>query len=463
MIYILQDCTTDLEVPEIPNFKSVDSVGFGETVADDPKAQALLKGLEESNEQLLWKEWDRQPSGVQSNLSNSQVVLKPPSPLDPIVVSPEIESWVEKTFGFRVCSRPGAGESRFSLSSEEGIYNSSVLDSDEEEAYSYILDLNKDISKLYNKPKRHVPRVEEETAEELLLNAELTGETKHLEEREMPDVSGCRHQEGSIAQSVQPGVRAQPVIHGTSDRDKNESSFTEMANNRAVFDMEPEDDSSGEEESEEERVVRGQSNDDGGYCEEEGEKEKTENDRLLMHGCDETEIAESEEAKLFEVDSWNKVREGENGSRHFEKCTRVGEKRAIDEEEGHDNLMTSVEGLDGKLVEEDKIKKKKRGNRAQALCEVRAVYTTTINPEEESDTNRIEDLTGEDEEKERCRGGRSSLNLRPVMRAGETDGECRLRRRKPAVMTTTRTNGHVRVRSDGSRLQTRNETSHSFR
>uniref|UniRef100_UPI0037E8B15C calmin n=1 Tax=Semicossyphus pulcher TaxID=241346 RepID=UPI0037E8B15C len=195
---------------EIPHFGSLESVNFGEILADEPEAKALLAGLEGSSEQQLWKRWARRPSGstrtnslhkggAASDYSPScgdifsschsqditdqpagsratsaftkkkgkcRSVFKSPSPLDAGVTSQEIRSWMQKASLSQSYSKPRVDESRFSLSSEEGIY--SVLDSDEEEAYSYILELNEEDSRPYNQMKRQVPRVEEETAEEIM-------------------------------------------------------------------------------------------------------------------------------------------------------------------------------------------------------------------------------------------------------------------------------------------------------
>uniref|UniRef100_A0A3B4AUC2 Calponin-homology (CH) domain-containing protein n=1 Tax=Periophthalmus magnuspinnatus TaxID=409849 RepID=A0A3B4AUC2_9GOBI len=85
--------------------------------------------------------------------------LQPPSPLDANVVNPEIHSWLDKSVD-RGYSKTKANEILFSLSSEEGIYSLTPLDSDEEDAYSYILDLNEDVSEI--QAKRQVLRVEEE-------------------------------------------------------------------------------------------------------------------------------------------------------------------------------------------------------------------------------------------------------------------------------------------------------------
>ncbi|KAI3364487.1 hypothetical protein L3Q82_011276, partial [Scortum barcoo] len=43
---VLHDHTTHIEVPEIPYIGSAESVSFGETLANDPEVQALLKALD---------------------------------------------------------------------------------------------------------------------------------------------------------------------------------------------------------------------------------------------------------------------------------------------------------------------------------------------------------------------------------------------------------------------------------
>ncbi|XP_078131267.1 uncharacterized protein clmnb isoform X2 [Sander vitreus] len=323
-----EDHTTNTEDPEI--------VSFEETLAEDPEAQALLHGLQKSSEQLLWKSWARRSSGSPraTSLHTSEAtspfikkqsrcrsILQPPSPLDAGVVGQEIRSWMEKASVDQGYSKPRADES-FSLSSEEGIYSLLALDSDEEDAYSYILDLNKEIFQPYN--------------QEMFLNGQKTEYSKHLEVCEMLNGTGCKHQEGSLAQNVESEIRAQSLIHSMFDWDKSESSSREMANSMAVFSMKPGKDSSdNREESEGERVVRGQSNDDSDCCEEERRKEKTENARLMKHGCDKREalVDETKNTKLFEVDTWKTAFEEESVRGLFEKGGQVSEKRVVDKEE----------------------------------------------------------------------------------------------------------------------------------
>ncbi|XP_070782408.1 dystrophin [Enoplosus armatus] len=492
-----EDHTT--EVPEIPNFGSLESVSSGETPADDPEAQALLIGLEKSSEQLLWKRWAKRPSGspratslhtkgaITPDLSTStgeivssccsqsiteqpagsaaaspfnktksrrRSVLQPPSPLDASVVSQEIRSWMEKVSADQGYSKPRVDESHFSLSSEEGIYSLSALDSDEEEAYSYILDLNKEVFQPYNQLKRQVPRVEEETAEEMSLNGQQTEESKHLEVCGTYG-SGCKHQEGSFAQNVESEARAQL---NTQNVMENDCSSREMVNNRAVFDMVTEEEKRSREEREEERVVGGQSNNDGDYCEEEKKEEKTENARLMMHGYDQIEALADEikKTKLFEVAIWKKEVEEETEQGLIEKCGQGSEKRVVDEEEEEENMTTFEEGQDrqfGKEKEEKHyVNEEERGNQQsvvslesfkvgvnekilidEAVYEVRGAGESRINTEEERDRKdnapKMEHLTGKDKE-EYSDEVMNSMDFEAVITAEGKDRELKIKRRK---------------------------------
>ncbi|KAF0023194.1 hypothetical protein F2P81_023824 [Scophthalmus maximus] len=357
-----QDHTTYIEVPEIPHFGSLESVSSGETLADNAEAQAMLGGLAKSSEQLLWKRWSRTSSGsagatshhtneaaasdgdISSSRRRQSITeqsaggvatspfnkkrgrrrsnLQPPSPLDAGIVSPEIRSWMEKGTD-RLYSKPRVDESHLSLSSEEGIYSLSVLDSDEEDAYSYILDLNKEVFQPYNQPKRQVPRVEEETVEE------MNGESKHQESCQM--LNGCSLQEGPVVQrtdvDLESEVRAQSGVPREFGVDKNGTSFREVTSNRPVFDKEPEDESSRKENPEEGGVVRGQINDYSDYGEEE-----TENVRLVTHGYDEAE-ALIDEAQIFKMAGRQKEVEEDTDEGISVKWVQVSEKRVSDEED----------------------------------------------------------------------------------------------------------------------------------
>ncbi|CAG5928310.1 unnamed protein product [Menidia menidia] len=195
-----ENYTRDIEVPGIPNFGSHDVVAFGETLADDPEAKALLKSFEKSSEQLLWRRWSRRSSVAScasysnaNTTSYNQRVLEPPSPLDALIVGQEIRSWMEKGLE-KSYGKQRRDESHLSISSVEGIHSFSALDSDEEDACSYILDLNKDVCQPHNPPKReNVKRVEEEIEEE------TEEESKYREACEVFNGSGGKHQQGFLS------------------------------------------------------------------------------------------------------------------------------------------------------------------------------------------------------------------------------------------------------------------------
>ncbi|XP_020774372.1 dystrophin-like [Boleophthalmus pectinirostris] len=155
---IVEDLSAAATSPHISQFRSL------ETLVDREDVQPVfISSFETSHELLLWKRWaQRSSSSTQQNKRKSSSALQPPSPLDANVVNPEIHLWLD-TSADRGYSKTKANEFHFSLSSEEGIYSLTPLDSDEEDAYSYILDLNEDLSKI--QAKREVPRVEEESEE----------------------------------------------------------------------------------------------------------------------------------------------------------------------------------------------------------------------------------------------------------------------------------------------------------
>ncbi|XP_071334749.1 uncharacterized protein clmnb isoform X2 [Trachinotus anak] len=514
-----EDHTTDIEVPEIPNFGSLESVGFGEILADNEEAQALLRGLDKTSEQLLWKRWSRRSSGsprttslyangavtssdgdiftsccsqsiieqsagsaaVSSfNKKKGRCILQPPSPLDADVVSPEIRSWMEKG-SYQAHSKPRVDESHFSLSSEEGIYSLSALDSDEEDAYSYILDLNKEVFQPYNQLKTQIPSVKEETAEE------MNKESKHLEMCDTLNGNGCKLQEGSLVGNAdfdpESEVRAQSVVDRMFDLDKNESSLRDVTHNRPVFDMEPEDKSSRKEEEEEEERFRGQFNNNG---EEERETEETENLRLVTLGYDKIEALadeRSEEAKIFGMDSWQKEVEEDTDRGLSVRCVQVSEKRVLDKEEG-DNLTAFEEGQERKLgkekEEEGNIKKEEGfgvGVNEKLLIEVRGVGPARVHTEEENDRKRtvpkMEGLTkhGKDEDtQEHTDEITSSVDFEAVE---EKDRGLKINKHKLGAKkattvdrleeTTPKTDGGYNIHAgDNSRTSACAATSHSF-
>lgn len=433
---------THIDSPETPNFGTVQSVSLGETLADDPEAQTLLKGLEKSREQLLWRKWARRPSGspaatslhsggaVASDLSprsadfssrrsqstteqpvghavtspfnrkksRSQSILNPPSPLDAGGVSQDIQSWMKTASADQRYSKQRVDESHFSISSEEGIYILSAVDSDEE-ACSCPLDLNKEVFQPYTLLKRKVPRVEEE--EELF----LTEEPKHLEFCETGNSSG-------FGQNVESGLRAE-----TCHWNKSRSISRATVNNTDVFDVKPEEENS----QREERLVRGRSNDDGHYGGE--EREKTEDATVVTHGYDKTQAA-LDEARKTNVENWRKELEEKTEGRLFEKWGQVSEKTAADREEREDDLTTYEEGRDKTA----NVKEEERGsqqNDGTAVCKASRAAVTAVNSEEQKvSVARTEDLTwrDEDEEENGHGGNNSGVDAR--------DEECRAERRK---------------------------------
>ncbi|XP_004083858.2 spectrin beta chain, erythrocytic isoform X1 [Oryzias latipes] len=164
--------TPDTDVFEIPSFGSVQSK---ETIAEASKAQAQLQSFERSSELQLWKRWSRKSSGT-SPASASCIsplrALKLPSPLNAKAGDQEVHMWVSKGLDWRDESQRGH-ESPVSFGSEDGSLSS--LDSDEEDAYSYILDLNEEAFQPYKVLKKQVSKVEEETVEE------MREELKHME------------------------------------------------------------------------------------------------------------------------------------------------------------------------------------------------------------------------------------------------------------------------------------------
>ncbi|CAN9507633.1 unnamed protein product [Ophioblennius macclurei] len=384
--------TINSEIPEIPNFGSLESVGLGETLADDPEAQAFLTDLEKSSEQLLWKRWSRKSGSTRPALlsangaetsevfykkgdqsiteracgtaaprplarrpGRSRSFLQPPSPLDAAVISPEIQSWMEIESG-QGRSKRRSEDNHISLSSEEGIYTLPVLDSDEEEAYSYILDLNKEVFQPYNQPKRQVPKVEEETAEEMI------EESKHPEachtvnggQERSPVENGALHQESL--------VEAESEVHRKFDLDMNESSLREITNNRGKFDPQPEAESRRKEQRQQGRAVGEQSNSDGG-CSKEMEEKKMGNvgpAKDVSDGISNDEV----KAKVSKVACWQKsVEEAGEG--------KLSERRRVAQEEDEREHLARYENVHnfGNIGEESGAKEKAQRMKSQS-CEV---------------------------------------------------------------------------------------------
>lgn len=309
-----------LDFPEIVSFSSLEPVSFGGTLGDDPEARALLRTSEESNEQRLWRQWSRRFSDTSNalncnpnNSGSSEVsfssirrVSEPPSPLTAAVSNLDIRSWMDKGLDQGYGKRRVHG-SYVSQSSEEGIYSLPALDSDEEDAYSYIMDLNKDVFQPNNPSKRQVPKVEEETSEE------MEEESKHLEAQGMLNGGRYKQQEGPL--------RAQSAANREFDLDKSQSSLKETTNNRAVFDLEPE----AERGSREDPRFKRATNSDA--CTEEESNKKIESERKGKCGLDKTQ--HGVKATIFEVANWKYVEE--ERAEVSEKLGRMSE-RTVEED-----------------------------------------------------------------------------------------------------------------------------------
>ncbi|XP_015249972.1 PREDICTED: uncharacterized protein LOC107097360 [Cyprinodon variegatus] len=315
-----EDHMVHCDFPEIPSFGSIEPVGFGGTLADDPEALALLKTFEKSNEQQLWKQWSKavpcSSNKSDTSFSSNQRVLEPPSPLEAGVANQEIRSWIDKGLdrghGRRIVHR-----SLVSQSSEEGIYTLSALDSDEEEAYSYILDLNRDVFQPNNPSKRQVPKVEEETAEE------MEEESKHLEGLGMFNGGRYKQREGHLCEDTdfnpESAERAQSVAHRKFDLDKSRNSLREKTNNGAVLDLEPEAETG----SRKEPKFRRETNSDAST--EEESNEKTESDRKNRDGFDKTQDGGAK-GRVFEA--VNGKYADEEGAELYEKLGHMTERTA---------------------------------------------------------------------------------------------------------------------------------------
>lgn len=428
----LQDRATNSKVPEIPNFGSLEPVGLGETLADDPEAQALLKGLEESSEQLLWKKWARRPSespAVTSSAGKQRSTAKLPSPLDAGVASQEIRSWMKEAD--QTHGEQKLDESRFSLSSEEGIYSLSVLDSEEEEAYSRSLDVNKQVFQPFSPLQREVAR-----AEETSVSRRPTQDSQQLQCCETLNCRGCKRRRGPLGQNVKSEAGAQRGAHRKYDGKEKKSG--EMVRNTDVFDLQPEEEnkSQGEKWRAEQRVVRAQSNDDGHCC-----GEMTENAGWVTRGYDKTESAvdETQKTNLFEVEGWKKEPQEQAGRGPGEKCGRVSE--TAEREKEDDNLTTLEEGKDemGGVMEEER---GSVGNGGGAACEVTGAGATAVNTEQRRDgkvkASHAEDLTSEDGDERGCgRDSKSSVDFKAIRGAQEGGRESRSDGAKLQTTTTT--------------------------
>lgn len=420
---ILQAPTPDIDIPEIPSFGSLESVSFEETDADVPEVQVLLEGLEKSSEQLLWKRWSRrssgsprspsvhtngtaasdQPAGTASDShykkrkGSARSTLQPPSPLDAGIVSQEVQLWLDSGLDQGYDER--RAQSCYSLSSEEGIYGLPSLDSDEEDAYSYILELNKDVFQPYNQLKRQVPKVKEETAEEVKEES--------------------KYQEGSFLQKADFELEsAQAGVHRKFDFDLNERNLRKMTDGGAALDFKPEGESRSTEEHEEQRANRAQSDDDGDYCEEErGEK-------MFKNGVNKTEDDAAQ--ATVEVARWQEDTEDGRDAELSKKRGQVGgqdlgnesQDAAVMKEDGKSQKSTNSESFKGevnvKIITDE------------AACEVRS------DPEEESGRKcKEEKMRDADEAMDSAESGFVKSAAGEETTATEHDGEESPRTRTP--------------------------------
>lgn len=354
----------DYNIPEIPNFGSVESVSFGETHSDSAEARALLRGLEKSNEQLLWKRWSGVTSAAPHDpsrhtkdaaapelCSNRDVFssprgqrvaepsvykkrgefrssFKPPSPLDARIVSPEIRSWMEKGLD-QLNGKAGASESHISLSSEEGSYSLPVLDSDEEDAYSYILDLNKEVFQPYQQLSRVV--VEEETVKDV--------DEEHQEMCETSIGSESSPRKGSSVRKADFDAKSKVRDEAVAYRRLGVSS-SEETNKRTAFEVQPRDESNTKKRPEEEIDFGERMDDYGDYGDREKEEE-IENARALTRGDDEVEASadKREQRESFEMSWWqNEVETG----KHLCVNSVPGNKKKVSEG-GRDNFRFEKE------------------------------------------------------------------------------------------------------------------------
>uniref|UniRef100_A0A3P8TE36 Calmin b n=1 Tax=Amphiprion percula TaxID=161767 RepID=A0A3P8TE36_AMPPE len=336
------------------------------------------------------------------NKSRSQRVFQPPSPLDAGVSNQDIRLWLEKDSD-QSYGKKRVDESRFSLSSEEGSYSMSALDSDEEDAYSYILNLNKEVSQPYNHPKRQVEKVEDETAEE------LNEESKHLEGQETFNGDECKHQEGYAEQNADSDLESeagkQSLTHKKLDLDRNESSFREKSNYRDGFDLESERRSK----EEEWRLVRGRSNDDGDCFK--AEREEMENAQLEKDGCDKTQN-DGVETKICEVGNWQKESEEGGEGELSEKWGRVSEWRRVQEED---------EGEEGQGSGNEREEVEKSGGQNRANLE-----SLEVGVKEEILTDHPESRSKNTEESDRRDNAvrmDSTKNCKDVEKTGDTEAE----------------------------------------
>ncbi|KAJ3606160.1 hypothetical protein NHX12_025681 [Muraenolepis orangiensis] len=138
-----QDSALDIrlgpQVTEIQDYTPAEPGGYGGTPArqleeEEEEEEAFSQSQIQTTEQLLWKRWSRRSSGE---------AFSPQSGMKPTLAARDagVLSWMEEASEDHHVFRSSYVDRRVSQSSEDGRCR---LDSDEEDAYSYILDLHRD-------------------------------------------------------------------------------------------------------------------------------------------------------------------------------------------------------------------------------------------------------------------------------------------------------------------------------
>lgn len=358
------------DVPEVPNTESSEPVSLGETHAHDPEAQALLKGLGTGNEQLLWQKWSSRSQGVSeqpasrtatSLAGRKRSTANPPSPLDTGVSSQDIQSWMKEAE--RTYRKRRVGGKCLSLSSEEGIYSLSVLDSedeDEEEAASHILDLTQQV----------FPPLGSRTR----LEGDETAKSEALEKYERKeDESGCRG----------------------------------MVRSTDVFDLHSE--------------AKNKSQREGCGARSRCCEEVTESAGLVTHRCDKTpsEAVETRKMDAFEAQGRRKEpRREQSGRGPRENC------EAASETAKEDDSLTALAGARDEMGKTKRHGCRREGKDDRGVCEVTGAGGVAVHTEQQRDGNvKADDLTSKGREGEgHSRGAKNPVDLTPITGAKERNG-----------------------------------------
>ncbi|XP_055362352.1 uncharacterized protein clmnb isoform X2 [Betta splendens] len=397
---INEDYTTTFTVRDSPHFGSLDSLTLGGTTACEPRAGARKRwagtssgsttslqtngchtsGVCSSYDDVFspcYSPTGRSPSLSPLNRNKGPVrsAVQPPS----LLPSP---MWVDQRYIRQK-------DDEFSLSSEDGTDSLSALDSDEEDAYTYILDLNKEICQSHNPLKRQVARVEEETTEE------LNEESEDPDACAMLNVNGWKQREDTDANSE---ARAHSEFRRKFVVDKEESSFRDMTDSGAAFDLEPNEEGGGKEPPEDENAVRVQGN--GDYSEE----EETARAGVVTYGHGGTAARgdEAEKTKMLKMPRWQKEAEGDGNKWLVNETVAGGDEEEMDLtwDEGKNIRLDPKEeeknsrDEDGGTVQGDTFGKGVNDTVDESGHEVGFSFTAGVNMEVDGDRAlRVEDVT----------------------------------------------------------------------